>query len=754
MSIQGKFKLTALAIAMTLPAVVNATNITESTVTNGAGGANVNISAIDDVNISLDTNLGGVGSFNIDKAGQNLLTIDADWNGVGSSVFNGNSTVNGVLSTNAVDLGSSSSSSFLSGSPNTTQLPVQLRQAADGTNYYEIDDKLGNNADNDVNKPSTYILSNNNLQIFTNTANSTFVNGGTASNVTKGTTDVATVTKDLDDKNLTYAETVKKTDSIQADFAVTDATGSVISYPSVYVDQGRTYSLTNKSIDTGIIGTTASGSNIYGVDLKTEQGTYLSADNSLISGSSNQATLTSDALLVKSTESGVTNTTEIKADGITINGNSVATKVDVDNGDAATLASANGYTDTTAQALRDEAATESARVNQAIANGDAATLASANGYTDAAEGRLNQAIANGDAATLDSANAYTDAAEGRLNQAIANGDAATLASANAYTDAAEGRLNQAIVDGDAATLASANAYTDAAEGRLNQAITDGDAATLASANAHTDTTAQALRNEAATESARVNQAIADGDAATLASANNHTDATAQALRNEVATEAARVDQAIASGDAATLASANTHTDATAQTLRNEAATESARVDQAIANGDASTLAAANTNIAASEGRLNQAITDGDAATLASANAFTNTAVSNITASTNAYTDTKATETLASANAYTDAQVSGVNTRVNQLNKRIDDVEKTSYRGIAIALAAQQQIPNIGAGQVAVFGGVGHYEGESAAALGLASVLNDGRTAFSAALGFAGGNEVGGRVGVSYVFGGK
>ncbi|MBD8008111.1 MULTISPECIES: YadA-like family protein [Acinetobacter] len=110
-------------------------------------------------------------------------------------------------------------------------------------------------------------------------------------------------------------------------------------------------------------------------------------------------------------------------------------------------------------------------------------------------------------------------------------------------------------------------------------------------------------------------------------------------------------------------------------------------------------------------------------------------------------------TLASANAYTDNAVAGFNSRVGQLNSRIDDVEKTSYRGIAIALATQQQIPNIGAGQYAVFGGVGHYEGESAAALGVASVLADGRTSLSAALGF-GGSEVGGRVGVSYVFGGK
>ncbi|WP_180175667.1 YadA C-terminal domain-containing protein [Acinetobacter sp. YH12025] len=97
---------------------------------------------------------------------------------------------------------------------------------------------------------------------------------------------------------------------------------------------------------------------------------------------------------------------------------------------------------------------------------------------------------------------------------------------------------------------------------------------------------------------------------------------------------------------------------------------------------------------------------------------------------------------------------GLNSRVDQLNSRIDDVEKTAYRGVAIALAAQQQIPNIGAGQFAVFGGVGHYEGESAGALGVASVFADGRTSLSAAIGVAGGSEVGGRVGLSYVFGGK
>lgn len=111
------------------------------------------------------------------------------------------------------------------------------------------------------------------------------------------------------------------------------------------------------------------------------------------------------------------------------------------------------------------------------------------------------------------------------------------------------------------------------------------------------------------------------------------------------------------------------------------------------------------------------------------------------------------KTLAAANDYTDKAVASFGSRVNQLNQRIDEVEKTANRGVAIALAAQQAIPNIQPGQIAVFGGIGHYEGESAGAIGVVGALND-RTSLSAALGVAGGSEVGGRVGIAYVFGGK
>ena len=116
-------------------------------------------------------------------------------------------------------------------------------------------------------------------------------------------------------------------------------------------------------------------------------------------------------------------------------------------------------------------------------------------------------------------------------------------------------------------------------------------------------------------------------------------------------------------------------------------------------------------------------------------------------------ETASKATLNSAYEYTDKAVSTVNSRVNQLNTRVDDVERTANRGVAIALAAQQAVPNVAPGQVAVFGGVGHYEGETAGSIGVVTSFTD-RISASGAFGFAGGNEFGGRVGVSYVFGGK
>ena len=274
-------------------------------------------------------------------------------------------------------------------------------------------------------------------------------------------------------------------------------------------------------------------------------------------------------------------------------------------------------------------------------------------------------------------------------------------------------LATTIANGDAATLASANLYTD------------GQVANEAAARAAADTALNTrVDTEAATRAAAdvVLQDNINAEAATRSAADT-------VLNTRVDTEAATraaadvVLQDNINAEAVTRSAADTALNTRVDT---EAATRAAAdvVLQDNINAEAATRAAGLAAAATDRQAIRSEFANGDVATLASANAYTNT------------------------------QVANVNSRVNQLNTRVDDVEKTSYRGIAIALAAQQQIPNIGAGQFAVFGGVGHYEGESAGALGVASVFADGRTSVSAAVGFAGGNEVGGRVGVSYVFGGK
>ena len=126
----------------------------------------------------------------------------------------------------------------------------------------------------------------------------------------------------------------------------------------------------------------------------------------------------------------------------------------VQDGDAATLDSANAYTD------------------QQVANATGAALGAANDYTDTRETAIRTDMAAGDAATLTAANSYTD------NQ-IVNANAVVLNTANAYADA-----------GDAETLSSANAHADAGDAQTLSDAQDyadaGDAETLTAANAYTD----------------------------------------------------------------------------------------------------------------------------------------------------------------------------------------------------------------------------------------------------------------------------
>ena len=98
-----------------------------------------------------------------------------------------------------------------------------------------------------------------------------------------------------------------------------------------------------------------------------------------------------------------------------------------------------------------------------------------------------------------------------------------------------------------------------------------------------------------------------------------------------------------------------------------------------------------------------------------------------------------------------AEVSRLDGRIDQASRRLDDIEKNAYRGVAIALAAQQAVPNIRPGQIAVFAGVGHYEGETAGSVGIATSFISNRISLSGAVGFAGGNEVGSRIGLTYLW---
>ena len=98
-----------------------------------------------------------------------------------------------------------------------------------------------------------------------------------------------------------------------------------------------------------------------------------------------------------------------------------------------------------------------------------------------------------------------------------------------------------------------------------------------------------------------------------------------------------------------------------------------------------------------------------------------------------------------------AEVNRLDGHINQATRRLDDIEKSAYRGVAIALAAQQAVPNIRPGQVALFAGVGHFEGETAGSVGLVTSFFANRVSLSGSVGYAGGNEVGSRIGLSYAF---
>lgn len=168
--------------------------------------------------------------------------------------------------------------------------------------------------------------------------------------------------------------------------------------------------------------------------------------------------------------------------------------------------------------------------------------------------------------------------------------------------------------------------------------------------------------------------------------------------------------------------------------------------------ESSTLSRTETKVAADKSSTSNTATRVDSVNGVVLNATqTNTDVAGKTVTSTRTTSLNATTGLTTDQITLNGK--DLQTELNRMGNNIDDVQRTAYRGIAIALAAQQAVPNIAPGQVAVFGGVGHYEGETAGSIGVVTSFTD-RISASGAFGFASGNEFGGRVGVAYVFGGK
>ncbi|ANF81374.1 hypothetical protein A3K93_03645 [Acinetobacter sp. NCu2D-2] len=168
--------------------------------------------------------------------------------------------------------------------------------------------------------------------------------------------------------------------------------------------------------------------------------------------------------------------------------------------------------------------------------------------------------------------------------------------------------------------------------------------------------------------------------------------------------------------------------------------------------ESSTLSRTETKVAADKSATSNTATRVDSVNGVVLNATqTNTDVAGKTVTSTRTTSLNATTGLTTDQITLNGK--DLQTELNRMGNNIDKVQKTAYRGIAIALAAQQAVPNIAPGQVAVFGGVGHYEGETAGSIGVVTSFTD-RISASGAFGFASGNEFGGRVGVAYVFGGK
>lgn len=109
---------------------------------------------------------------------------------------------------------------------------------------------------------------------------------------------------------------------------------------------------------------------------------------------------------------------------------------------------------------------------------------------------------------------------------------------------------------------------------------------------------------------------------------------------------------------------------------------------------------------------------------------------------NSYTDVQVAGGVQQANNYTNTQVAGgvqqannyTNARANQLNGRIDAVQKSANQGVAAAVAMLSTIRTPSPGKSTINLGGGYYGGQAAAAVSMAHRSRDSRLQATMALG--------------------
>ena len=171
-----------------------------------------------------------------------------------------------------VDVGSSQSSKSLDGTLDTTDKLVQKYERKNGEVYYSVNDKLGNNQNNNITTDSYYTLKevtnpdgtiNRQFVTYTGPTDGTFTQGGTASEYKSSSVETVETIKRMDSNTVKYGEKVSQSKDSSFEFATTTSSGQ--SDPWQIETKEQNLDILDNYVDLGVVGKNADGHNIYGV---------------------------------------------------------------------------------------------------------------------------------------------------------------------------------------------------------------------------------------------------------------------------------------------------------------------------------------------------------------------------------------------------------------------------------------------------------------------------------------------------------